>query len=258
MEARLNQKKYSLIPTTLTEVLRLWVFGVICILILQLSGIDHLLAGYLYEATDHWNTRYQWILRNLLHLGGRYLVISIALFALFLSVLGQSARQKILQTLRLHQTVPNQGIYFFCIFLSVLLCTLIISAIKTINPITCPYKLVEFGGSLHSYTLLSFFDTSVQVGKCFPSGHASGGFSLMSLYFAATLTGQKVSPKLLIPGLALGILFGITQQIRGAHFVSHDIASFLICWTICLSIPNLINSLKKLKLKGYENEVPTV
>jgi len=37
-------------------------------------------------------------------------------------------------------------------------------------------------------------------------------------------------------GLAIGILsgliFGLTQQFRGAHFASHDLWSLAICWYI--------------------------
>ena len=34
----------------------------------------------------------------------------------------------------------------------------------------------------------------------------------------------------LVTGLSAGLLFGISQQLRGAHFVSHDIWTLGICW----------------------------
>ena len=37
-------------------------------------------------------------------------------------------------------------------------------------------------------------------------------------------------------GLGLGLLFGIGQQLRGAHFLSHDLWSLAICWTVSLVI----------------------
>jgi len=31
-------------------------------------------------------------------------------------------------------------------------------------------------------------------------------------------------------GLLAGFIFGINQEIRGAHFFSHDVFSLAICW----------------------------
>jgi membrane-associated PAP2 superfamily phosphatase len=31
-------------------------------------------------------------------------------------------------------------------------------------------------------------------------------------------------------GLVLGIMFGASQQVRGAHFLSHDVFSLAVCW----------------------------
>jgi len=39
---------------------------------------------------------------------------------------------------------------------------------------------------------------------------------------------------LFIP-LAIGIIFSITQEIMGAHFLSHDLFSFAICWSLSLA-----------------------
>jgi membrane-associated PAP2 superfamily phosphatase len=40
----------------------------------------------------------------------------------------------------------------------------------------------------------------------------------------------------LIGVLAIGSLFSIAQQSRGAHFISHDLTSALIAWLICLAL----------------------
>ncbi len=36
--------------------------------------------------------------------------------------------------------------------------------------------------------------------------------------------------------LGLGMLFSFGQQARGAHFLSHDLWSAFIAWTICLAL----------------------
>jgi hypothetical protein len=40
--------------------------------------------------------------------------------------------------------------------------------------------------------------------------------------------------------LGLGLLFGTTQQLRGAHFLSHDIWTFALCWSINALLAALI------------------
>ncbi len=54
----------------------------------------------------------------------------------------------------------------------------------------------------------------------------------MGLYFSHQLTTGERRYRLLIPGVALGLIFGVTQQMRGAHFFSHDLATFLVVWIV--------------------------
>jgi membrane-associated PAP2 superfamily phosphatase len=37
-------------------------------------------------------------------------------------------------------------------------------------------------------------------------------------------------------GLGTGVVFGLAQQSRGAHFVSHDVASAALVWLTCLTL----------------------
>lgn len=43
-----------------------------------------------------------------------------------------------------------------------------------------------------------------------------------------------VIPTLALP-LTLGLVFGIGQQLRGAHFLSHDLWTAWLCW-LCASL----------------------
>lgn len=38
----------------------------------------------------------------------------------------------------------------------------------------------------------------------------------------------------------LGLTFGITQQLRGAHFLSHDLWSAALCWAIAWETARLL------------------
>jgi len=93
-------------------------------------------------------------------------------------------------------------------------------------------------------------------GHCFPSGHASGGFALLALYFAAYPHVTKNAWRFLLPGILLGTSFGLAQQLRGAHFLSHDVWTAFLCWFMSLLIFSLFQgrSWHMHHLRGATNE----
>lgn len=72
----------------------------------------------------------------------------------------------------------------------------------------------------------------------FPAGHASGGFALLSIYFA----WAEFRPRRL--GLALmgafGGWMGFYQIARGEHFISHTLVTAAIAWVICVGLARMI------------------
>ena len=57
---------------------------------------------------------------------------------------------------------------------------------------------------------------------------------------AAWVANHRVAPARrrwgLCLGLGMGLLFGISQQFRGAHFLSHDVWTAAICWFAALAL----------------------
>ena len=73
-------------------------------------------------------------------------------------------------------------------------------------------------------------------GRCFPAAHASSGYAFMALYFLGYERSRKLARFGLAAGLLLGLIFGVAQQSRGAHFISHDLWSALFAWMIPLTL----------------------
>lgn len=71
-------------------------------------------------------------------------------------------------------------------------------------------------------------------GRCFPAGHASGGFALIMLYFAVPNARWRWMG--LAAGLAAGWLMGGYQMLRGEHFLSHTVTTMLLAWLVDLLI----------------------
>ena len=66
-----------------------------------------------------------------------------------------------------------------------------------------------------------------------PSGHAGGGYALLSLCFAGWAAGR---PRWRCAGLAIGILaglsFSLVRLLQGAHFASQTVWSAPIDWVV--------------------------
>lgn len=202
-------------------------YGFLVILVLQYSGADAWLAGQIYQLDQGWNWRNSWLLETVFHKGGRNFVALYLSALLLLTVLSFASKL----------TGKTQRVALLYAVCASLLSILLISGLKQITMLPCPWDVKEFGGTqpyLYLHQLLSTRESGPQ---CFPAGHASGGYALFSLYFGVKMAQADKSKPLslywLLPALLVGGLFGVAQQLRGAHFLSHDLTSALLCWVTC-------------------------
>lgn len=186
------------------------------------SGLDLPLARLAGSASGFpW--RDHWLLAGVLHEGGRRVAWLLAL-ALCLSVwwpVGPLERTS--QGERLQLAV------------SILLGALGVSLLKWGSQTSCPWDLAEFGGLAH-YASHWTLRPDGGAGHCFPAGHAASGFSFVGGYFAFNASYQRLARQWLAAALAAGVVLGLTQQWRGAHFMSHTLWSAAVCWAIACAV----------------------
>ncbi len=115
-------------------------------------------------------------------------------------------------------------------------CYLIVIAGKALLPLPCPWDLIRYGGHLPSGGWLQWQAGDVAVKGCFPSGHAAGGYVLFAWYFVARDAGWLHARVLLFVVGLIGVGLGLVQQLRGAHFLSHDVATAALCWAVCAAL----------------------
>ncbi|MEA9355823.1 phosphatase PAP2 family protein [Bacteriovorax sp. PP10] len=202
------------------------------------SGFDIFLAGHFFNSTDQWMYRDSFVLEKILHKGG--VIFSIVLLVAFLG-----------RWLYLFKVDGDkkQRDYAGFVFLSSILTIITVFFLKRWSTLPCPWNSVAFGGGVNPPELLRAFALDLPNGHCFPAGHSSGGFCFLSLYFGYTFIYRKRNFKTLVPGLLIGTAFGMTQQMRGAHYLSHDLTTILLSITISW-IMSLIYSYYD---KNYEN-----
>ena len=112
-----------------------------------------------------------------------------------------------------------------------LLALLAVSALKSASHTSCPWDLAEFGVAAHYVTHWAFGVTDGGGGRCFPAGHASAGFAFVAGYFWLQDKAPRVARAWLLGVMAAGLMLGLTQQLRGAHFMSHTLWTAWVCWT---------------------------
>ena len=123
----------------------------------------------------------------------------------------------------------------------VVICLLLVPAFMNLGKkethAHCPYQYQEFGGTIPYVTLLETNKTEHN-GRCFPAGHASGGFALLLFVMIATTRQRQMIA--LAGAMALGWSMGGYQMLNGRHFLSHTLSTMLIAWIIILIVHLLL------------------
>ena len=188
---------------------------------LQGLGIDQWLADRLYAwEGGHWAWREAWWTSRLVHDGGRLLTV-LAGAGLAAGLVLDHRRQVLSARWR------SAAGY---LLVTVVLCAVLIAALKRITGVDCPWDLLRYGGVREQ--ALPF----TGVGACFPAGHAGAGYAWVGLYFALAHAAPRWRHRGLAAGLALGTVFGVAQQLRGAHFLSHDVWALAVCASVATGV----------------------
>jgi membrane-associated PAP2 superfamily phosphatase len=183
-------------------------------------GSDIWLSRHFYDfKLGTWPYKAHWLTQDLLHNGGRHLVVAMAIVLLLLFV-GSFFRSEL---------KPYRKELAF-VLVAGLSGPAIIGGLKGLTHIYSPWDLQLFGGKQPYIRIFDHVPVSAAVGHGFPAAHASGGFAWFSIYFALLRRGLHWHRLSLILPVSLGLLFGLAQQARGAHFLSHDLVSLAICW----------------------------
>jgi len=118
------------------------------------------------------------------------------------------------------------------LFLSVVCALLAVTLIKGISKTSCPWDLQAFGGTASYISHWNVFQVDGGGGHCFPAGHASTGFAFMAAYFSLRQSGAPSARLWLACALLAGLVLGVAQQMRGAHFMSHTLWTAWLSWTV--------------------------
>jgi len=196
------------------------------IMLFEWTSLDLTIQDHFYNfQTGNWIIdRHNSLWDLFFYTGPKLLYIGFGVFCL----------AKVIFTPKSKQPVRDR---YFKVCLSLALVPLTISGIKKISNIYTPAQTDRYGGEYLHVKLFEQYPADFapdKPGHGWPAGHASGGFSLMALYYFFTKKTHRFYGLLI--GLGAGWLTGLYQTLNGQHYISHTIVTMLMAWILINTI----------------------
>lgn len=197
------------------------------VVLFDITDIDMWVQDRLYQfGSGHWLLdKHNETLRLLFYDGPKQLLALLAkMVPLVLIVFHRSVRL----------AVYRRGLII--VLISLVLTVVLVGGLKSLTNVPCPKDLSHFGGDFPYVTFLHPDSRAEHLGRvrCFPAGHASGGFALLSLFFLfRRRRNQWIGFGV---GMLLGWTFGIYKMLIGDHFLSHTLVSMCLAWLVAVGV----------------------
>jgi len=202
------------------------------IILFGVTSLDITIQDYFFDYTS-----FSWILDSsnstlkfLLYDGIKKLLIFVAILFIVVFIFFRNK-----PNIKLYK----QGIAI--VILSAIFVPGITGGLKKMTNMPCPKNEIQYGGKMERTTVWEKYIqpyASMDRIACWPAGHASGGFALMSLFFLFKTRKNKLIA--LYGAISLGWAMGLYKMAIGDHFFSHTLITMLIAWLIILIFKKLI------------------
>jgi membrane-associated PAP2 superfamily phosphatase len=194
--------------------------------------------------------RHQWWLERVLHDAARQLSALLYGLVLLMVVAPVGWFQRLSRWQRLEVWVGTS------------LALLAVNGIKRYSLTSCPWDLSLFGGSVRYVSHWNWPLADAGPAHCFPGGHASAALAFLAVALPLLDSGkarqQRWGVQVLGMVLGAGVLFGLTQTLRGAHYPSHTFWTVFICWVVALANHQLFQGLARSSLASRLRRRPAV
>ncbi len=123
--------------------------------------------------------------------------------------------------------------------LGIALNLVVVPMLKQFSLTSCPHALAMFGGPAQWVSHWMWGMADGGPGRCFPSGHVVAAFAFLPMALAWREQDKAVAGRWLVSVLAGGALLGLTQVVRGEHYLSHVLWSGLLCAGVAVAVHHL-------------------
>lgn len=192
-------------------------------ILITVGDIDRRVADFFYHLQENsWAWKNRWLAETFFHKGGRAVSLLLVLVVLVLLIAAHTNR-----VLGAHKKP------LWYLLLATVGGSLFVSTCKSLLAVSCPWEFERYGGHLFYVGVVEQLFLRNGEG-CFPAGHASAGYAWISCYFFGLYYQSKWRWAGLAIPIFIGLALGFAQQIRGAHFISHDLWTLALCWFFSL------------------------
>jgi len=192
------------------------------------SDVDTLLQDKFFDTQTH-----KWILdwgaqpyKLIFYDGAKRVLIVIAVLVLLSSLIFRKT-----ELVRSYK----KGLIIF--ILSAIFIPSIVGELKSTTNMPCPRDEIRYGGIYPKTAVWEHFENkelSEKTVKCWPGGHASGGFALLSLFFLFKTKRARVAG--FVVAQLVGWSMGTYKMLIGDHFLSHNLITMILAWLIVLIV----------------------
>lgn len=210
----------NIIVTTILLIITIIFFG--------LTSIDTLVEDIFYNSTTQ-----SWILdrdlqpyRFIFYDGIKKLLIIIGISFIVA-----------LTFFRKNPTIKAYKRGIIVVILSAIFVPLIVGGLKKITNMPCPKNEIQYGGEYPKTKVWESYPKEFKKCNrvcCFPAGHASGGFALLSLFFLFKSRQNRILA--VVGALTTGWSMGLYKMLTGDHFLSHTVITMILAWLTILII----------------------
>jgi len=144
--------------------------------------------------------------------------------------------------LRKNRTVIAYRKGLIVVVLSAIFIPVIVGGLKKVSNMPCPKNEIHYGGIYPSTKVWEHYPKEFKQPssiRCFPAGHASGGFALLSLFFLFKSKRNKILA--IVGALTVGWSMGVYKMLIGDHFLSHTIITMILAWFIVLIVKKIVD-----------------
>lgn len=213
------------------------IFFILTIIFFDLTDVDILIQDklYLFEQKkwlfNDTPTKYFYFYTLI-----KYPIYIFGVFALYKVFLGY--KKKISE-------IEYRKYAVIALTLLILPTTIALGLKKAIN-VQCPSDVPRYGGRTPYVKLFERYPPNPNTpdgkwanGHCWPAGHCSGGFALLSLYVLARNRKEKIY------AILISFMFAIPmawyQTVRGNHYFSHTLSTFFLALMFISAFNLLVN-----------------
>jgi len=203
------------------------------IVLFGITDLDLVIQDYFYNFTTH-----SWIVNRdaqpykfIFYDGAKKLLIFIAILALFSLLFIKFS--KIIREYK-------KGIIIFV--LSAIFVPFVTITLKRYTNMPCPKNEIHYNGTMIRTAVWEQYPLKyarMPHIKCWPAGHASAGFALLSLFFFFKTRRNRFIA--LGSALTIGWIMGLYKMLIGDHFLSHTVITMILAWLIILIIVKITN-----------------